>query len=381
MEKYRYYTPVDLARSILNVLPDIDIETIVDICCGSWNLLQAGKERYPHATVTGVDIDVESEKYKIVASNFKVMDGREFAKKEYELGNTYDLILSNPPFGYLEECERKFGAKDIGYGDVQVSYLNKRYECEMVQANFLLSHDKSVLVFILPHTFVAGTSFKKIRCQIANMCTVKAIVKLPITTFSKGRINTFAIVLCRATQKCSTSIYNATNIGEWRICREKEVSEEEIKEGKWWEEKGKRNPNNNIQVLRGTISSEKFIECGNVVLHCGKKSKEGWLPSRRYYDASKTGKNEIVVQKGDVLVNRIGKAAGYWCISKFDNVLISDCLLVIKNTTQEIINILKKNSDCEGRLMIPLRGVATSYITREDLVSLFDEMLGDDDGE
>ena len=115
MKKYTYYTPIYLARAILDIIPEIKIRSIIDICCGSWNLLYAGMEKYPEAVITGVDVDKESEKHKIEKANFNFMDGREFAKNEYNEGKTYDLILSNPPFGLISDNERKYAFQYYEY--------------------------------------------------------------------------------------------------------------------------------------------------------------------------------------------------------------------------------------------------------------------------
>ncbi len=150
MERYAYYTPIDLARSILTIIPQTEVGSIVDICCGSWNLLQAGKEKYPKALITGIDIEGKSGVYSFCGSTFESIDGREFAKEEFRKNRTYDLILSNPPFGYISENERKYNLEGEMTEVFYSKLLNKRYECELVQANMLLAHEGSILVFILP---------------------------------------------------------------------------------------------------------------------------------------------------------------------------------------------------------------------------------------
>lgn len=369
MKKYIYYTPIDLARAILTILPEIEIESIIDICCGSWNLLKAGKERFPNAFITGVDVDKTSEEYKFVNANFKIMDGREFAQSEYKMGKTYDLILSNPPFGPISDNERKYGLQ----GNLEGFYsqlLNKRYECEMMQANMLLAHEGSYLLFILPYTFIAGDSYQKARCQLAKDYSVFAIIKLPITTFDRGRINTFAIILQKKTNIISsnvTTVYEAINEDMWKFEKLEELQFEEIQRGNWWFKKGIKREST-INIVRGNISSCSFVDEGKTIFHCAAKKDGNWLPSVRYYCESKRA---IKANKGDVIINRIGKAAGYWCVNKKNNVTISDCLLLLRNASKEMLEILEKNSDNNGRLSVPLHGVTTLYITAEDVKALF----------
>lgn len=370
MKKYTYYTPIDLARCILDIMPKIEIKSIIDICCGSWNLLKAGSEKYPDAEVTGIDIDESSEKYRFGKSQFQIMDGREFARKEYKQGKTYDLILSNPPFGNISKEERIYLAEDDLAKVCYSKLLNKRYECEMMQANMLLAHERSVLLFILPYTFVAGVSFQKVRCQIAGAYSVLAIVKLPFSTFVKEGINTFAIILQKGEQCKETMVYNAIYKGNWKIEKMKAVSSIEIKEGNWWFVK-KNICQDKIKVFRGNVSSDKFTKEGQTVLHCAAKKTDKWRPSVRYYSVTGLKKNIVKAKKGDILINRIGKDAGYWHINEIDNIAVSDCLLVLSGITKNMLKILKKNSDGDGRLKIPVYGVAASYVTAEDAKLLF----------
>lgn len=370
MEKYAYYTPIDLARSILSIIPEIEVTSIVDICCGSWNLLQAGKEKYPKAFITGIDVDKKSEVHGFSDSTFEVMDGRVFAKREFQEKRTYDLILSNPPFGYIPENERMYN-KEGKMAEVYYSkLLNKRYECEMVQANMLLAHEGSVLMFILPYTFVAGASFQKIRCQIATDYSVLAIVKLPFTTFGRGKINTVAIVLQKGGKCNKTIIYNADHKEKWKFDEINKISSKEIERGNWWSIRQELR-GDKINIIRGNISSDCFVEMGQEILHCATKKGEKWKPSKRYYDDLAINKRIVKAKKGDVLINRIGKDAGYWYVNDIDNIAISDCLLLLRNTTKKMLNFLKRNSDNNGRLKITERGVSVPYITADDIKLLF----------
>ena len=57
MSKYNYYTPIELAALLLELIPQkASISSAIDICCGSWNLLAAAKRHYPEVKITGVDI-------------------------------------------------------------------------------------------------------------------------------------------------------------------------------------------------------------------------------------------------------------------------------------------------------------------------------------
>ena len=99
MNDYKYYTPIKLAECLIKFLPKKEYKSVIDICCGSWNLLKAAQEVYPYAKYVGVDVDAKANTHKIKNSRFYNRDGRKFAISQNKNRREYDLILSNPPFG------------------------------------------------------------------------------------------------------------------------------------------------------------------------------------------------------------------------------------------------------------------------------------------
>lgn len=368
MERYNYYTPIELAECILKLIPDVNVGTIIDICCGSWNLLKAAKNRYPTAKVYGVDVDTNSQNHKLGDALFYKEDGREFALDMKNARQTYDLILSNPPFGYLQEENRKYNSNECVYAGCYSGLINKRYEGEMVQANMFLAHINSVLVFILPNTFVEGDSLKKARCQIANDYQICNVIKLPNNTFERGLINTFAIIMKKGSlTNSSTKLYEAKNNGNWELLLKGELSYNSIIKGDWWDTISAIEKNVDIHLCRGNLSSNYFVDCGEMVFHNASKVGEIWKPSVRYFDVKSVHSPIIRARQGDILVNRVGKGAGYWWQNTFTNVAVSDCIIIVENKIDDLLERFKKSSNSDGRLKVPIHGVATPYLTAKDL--------------
>lgn len=368
MKRYGYYTPVNLAENILMLLPDGKVNSIIDICCGSWNLLKAAKRKYSDASIIGVDIDRESRQHQIAGSQFYIGDGRQFALNQKRIGQTYDLILSNPPFGYLCGENQKYNDKHFILQHCYSGLIVKRYEGEMTQANLFLAHTGSILLFILPSTFVQGESFRKDRHQIAGDYRICSIVKLPSNTFGQGRINTFAIIMEKGVSAhIDTNIYEAKNSDKWEIESLTQISYQDIIQGSWWLNSEPLRRKECLNLHRGTISSNDFVNQGETVLHNASKTGEIWEPSVRYYNKSKVTSNITRAKKGDILVNRVGKSAGYWCQNFIPDVAVSDCIIVIQDTSADLIEAFRKLSASDGRLKIPIRGVVTPYITAQDI--------------
>lgn len=370
MSDYKYYTPIDLFVSLLDYLPSKNIKTIVDISCGSFNLLKAALVKFPQAKCTGVDVDSQnlSDSRKI---NFINQDGRLFAKSQQEQNISYDLILTNPPFGRLKENDRLFEK-------VEGAILCSRYECEMMYANTLLTHKKSQMIAILPASFVEGDMYFKYRRSIAEEYQVHFLIKLPGNVFSKGDINSYAIILSKATKKNreNTHVGLATKLnGKWIINKISSIDEKSICGGVWV------GTNEYIHIpdkekidsiYRGNISSSCFSSSGERILHCSSIfENDMWKPSQKYCNVVQNQKRKYVFD-GDIIINRIGKNAGFWMKYHGEKQLISDCLIVVHGGNN-IEQYLAQHSQ-NGRLQIPTKGVATKYISMKDILTTYFEL-------
>ena len=366
MGHYKYYTPIELANELLKILPSQKYDRIIDICCGSWNLLTAAYNLWPSAKFTGVDIDDESKEYKLDEASYYNEDGRVYALRT--MNQQYDLVLSNPPFGYLDSKDRYL---HNNFNDSHFTgLLNKRYENEMTLANILLTKHEGILLAILPSTFIEGASNAKARMQITEKFSVQSIIKLPLNTFKSGEINSYGIVLKKERlSNYNTKYYVAEFIEKWTINYQEDILKDKIDKGIWSPsecvsalDKGE------LTIFRGNISSSYFNKRGRRILHCSSDITEDgiWLPSVRHCNVSKKIlDNAKYAFKNDIIINRIGKSAGFWCVNPHEKILVSDCLLVLKNESEALSNpLIQKGAH---KLKIPIRGLTTSYITASDV--------------
>lgn len=373
MSDYKYYTPVALLDALLEYLSVTNIHTVVDISCGSFNLLKSALKRFPKAKCVGVDIESQNIKEGLNIK-FIQQDGRIFAKSQKEHGKGFDLILSNPPFGRLKKSDRLFeNEKD--------SILCSRYECEMMYANSMLAKEKAIMIAILPATFVEGDLYKKYRIKIAKEFKILSLIKLPGDVFSRGSISSYAIAMQKTSNNKSedTRVGTATYVNEqWAINTSKQIGSSKIILGTWIEPCSHTTINQKSQIddiFRGNVSSKFFSSEGLTVLHCSSSFCNGkWQPSQRFCNIIETQKCKYV-QDGDIIINRIGNNAGFWTKYQGEEQLISDCLIVVRGGNN-IETFLSQHS-INGRLEVPIKGVATPYISISDITSLFFEIKED----
>jgi len=367
MSDYKYYTPVSLLDALLEYIPEKQVENVVDISCGSFNLLKSALKKYPNARCVGVDIENQDVSD---CSNicFVKQDGRVFSKQQHEKSVTFDLILTNPPFGRLKKEDRLFE-------DEPNAELCSRYECEMMYANSLLAQEGSYMIAILPATFVEGDLYLKYRKKLAKSYAIRQLIKLPGNVFSRGNISAYAIILYRtdAEKIRDTQIGNAIyENSKWIIACEYSVPPDDIIRGFWVSSNLSMIPKEKKEIdciYRGNISSTYFSTDGDEILHCSSIFEYGkWVPLVCHCKGYPPN-NAKYVHDGDIIVNRIGKNAGFWTKYVGESRLISDCLIVVRGGIG-IERYLNQHST-DGRLEIPLKGVATKYISISDLMASY----------
>jgi len=365
MNKYDYYTPSELAECLMQLIPttSAQITSIADICCGTWNLLSAAHSRFPNASITGVDINKNVEHNCITNATFLAQDGRDFANEMTKKGIHFDLILSNPPFGPLSASQKKYE------GNTCIQSF-KRYESEMLFANYLLLKNNGFLLIILPVTYAKGSQYKKHRIWIAQNFDILNIVSLPQNTFGTKLLHTVALVL-RKTQKpteTTTQLQNAEYCEEgWKLTTMNQLARNKVSSGDWFTTQNMDPPKQGI--FRGSISSQYFSESGVPILHCSSNIiNDIWEPSVRMCSGFSLSK-EKYAESGDIVINRIGKCAAAWKVYKGSRCLVSDCIIVIKQPDDSILNIFSTHS--QGCILqIPRLGVSTPYISSSDIINL-----------
>ncbi len=346
----KYYTPPEIATLLVNQLRVPHPEKIIDICCGSCNLLYAAKRKWPRARLVGVDLvpNIQSD------VDIKCLDGRVFATSEEE---KFPLILANPPFEYLEN-RNVFPELYIG---LPKGYTVTRLEIEMLIANLRLLDNEGVLMIIMPSSFVNAETHVKIRRHIASEYSLKKVIRLSEEVFGAARINCYALYISKKEPRNQKTTFCCvvSNRGDFALSNSEVISQENVRAGNWDKEFQSTKSEISLPIKRGTISSNQFISLGTPVLHTAKLT-EIWQPTIRYIE--RKPERVVYANVGDIIVSRIGKSAGQWWRNDIGEILISDCLFCIKNPDDTIYNIIKGS-----KYTFPLKGISTRYITMADL--------------
>lgn len=355
MNYSKFYTPPQIAEYLIGLLNIKTPNKVIDICCGSCNLLNAAKERWGNTKLFGVDV-MNCNNSKI---QFYCSDGRKFAMESEE---KFPLVVANPPFDKVEELKQY---PEL-YLKIKNSIVTNRLEIEMLYANLSLLQYEGILVIILPSSFITAERYKKYRAFLANNYQVLSIYELPLDTFGAKRIKTHALIIKNKVPSNYKTysyqiIYNNNN---YELCGKVNISQKSMKTGEWDRAFTQIKHNDvNFVCKRGNISSNMFSDDGQEVLHTARLNDK-WKPSIRHTKCNI--KNPVYAEKGDIIISRIGHSAGSFCVYDGGKKPISDCLYVIKDEFGAIAKVLENK-----HYSIPLRGVATPYITANDFLKWY----------
>ncbi|MBQ0015062.1 MAG: SAM-dependent DNA methyltransferase [Oscillospiraceae bacterium] len=346
MDYSKFYTPQKTAKTLIYELSIPEPQKVIDICCGSCNLLFAAKKKWNNVNLYGVDISESQSTNEVI---YERKDGRQFA---IEHPHEFPLVLANPPFDFIK-IKKQFPKLFVNeFKDITTS----RLEIEMLIANLSLLSQNGVLLIILPSSFVEAETYKKIRQIIANNYYVESIIKLNETTFGASRINCYALIIHNTLK---TQYHTKIGcISEDLISYTSNINSETLKKG-YWTCDNTTFVTNSLNIKRGNISSACFTSNGQPILHTAKTTNCNWSPQIKYI--SKDIVPTVFAESGDIIVSRIGKSAGQWCLYKGEKIAISDCLYRIKDLDTSLIKKMEGKKFDRN-----LKGVATRYITITD---------------
>ena len=166
----KYYTPDDVAVIMAQYLLELPGDNICDLCCGTGNLLfavlnelgeQQAKEKISNGNIYLYDIDetainiclaILKNRYGDIVSNIHVIIGDCLDNSIIFPNNS--KIISNPPYGKNPLLVNSSFPSAKKTKEWYVAFMEK----------VLMA--KIPMVFITPHSFLGGSTFKELRAEL-----------------------------------------------------------------------------------------------------------------------------------------------------------------------------------------------------------------------
>lgn len=394
----QYFTPLDLADFMVNLVPEDKINTVIDLSMGECGLLEAAKKRWKNASFFGADID-ETLLSKIHAKSpyINTFSGDSLGEnisnwREYQavLNSTqFDLAIANPPFNYYDQASVCIAANENMVLPIEIRFLLKYID--IVRVGGYVS-------IILPYGFLSLDLYKKLRLKILSKVRIIKVIKIFDNCFDKIDADTCLILMKkkntdnRYTQKSvsieyldesyllqqHTRVLLAADNNRLDLEYHKLLQEfEDIQKKCIYPISLLQNYVKNYKRGR-TLANRKdlIVEKGIRFLHttdvkCLYISNQSPVYVSRNADYFKESK----VKLENILVGRVGKA----CIGKITIVnkkysvaVISDCIfcLDIINIDPYYLTLYLASKYGQMQLKGLSKGSCSKYITKEDLMKV-----------
>lgn len=396
-EYKQYFTPLGLADFMVGLVPENNVNTVVDLSMGECGLLEAAKKRWDNASFWGADID-ETLLSKIHAKSpyIHTFSGDSLGDTignwvEYQdilEKDKFELAIANPPFNFFD----------------QASVCVDGFEMVLpIEMRFLLKYIEIVkeggyICIILPYGFLSLDLYSKLRLEILKKVTIHKVIKIFENCFERIDADTCLLLLQKKNYTdeyiqdkivieyldSHYSLQNHTNIvissGENRLDLEyhkllkdfqkirgqskypiKLLSQyvENCKRGRTLTNKKDLVVENGIRFLHTT--DVKHLSISNA-------SPVYVLRNTDYF-------KESIVRPKNILIGRVGKA----CIGKiaiiperYPKTVTSDCIfcLEIKDIEPYYLTLFLGSIYGQMQLKGFSKGSCSKYITKEDLMRL-----------
>ena len=167
-----FYTPDNICELINAIARIYNPETVIDICCGTGNLLSYFNDLQ---TVKGIDCNPDT-----ILLAQKINPDIDFLLAdtlEHNFENeTYDLVLGVLPFG--------------------IRLPNKKsIEELLIKKGLEILNQNGVAIFIVPQGIISSSKYSDFRTYLLGNFAVDMIVSLPDKTFSYTGIQTYIFVI------------------------------------------------------------------------------------------------------------------------------------------------------------------------------------------
>lgn len=392
----QYFTPDRLAEYMVSIIPDKNVNTIIDLSMGECGLLEEAKKRWENAELFGADIDKSLiRKINEQSPYIKTYQGDSLSEnigewKEYtDIVNKkgFDLAIANPPFNFFNQ---------------ELVEISENVQVTMpIEIRFLLRYvdvvkNDGYICIILPYGFLSLDLYKDFRIQILEKVRIVKVIKIFERCFEKIDADTCLILM----QKKSENQNTQTQISIEYLDNNYELSNgylADVNKVSRWDLEYQYLLSQKKSIIKQTVF--KQAPFSKYIKHCrrGKtitKHKELLVDKGVRFIHTTDLKNLYIsnqkcqyvlktndffcnseLHENDVLIGRVGQG----CIGKigivtkkYSKMYFSDCLYAIEveNINPYYVTLFLASRFGQMQLKGLAKGSCSKYITREELLNL-----------
>lgn len=392
----QYFTPTEIAKLMVDNIPNKKFYRIVDLAVGDGELLREVIKKFKHTSLYGADIDqnvINKLKENKSIENATLWVGDSLSSdicswSEYDdvvKSEKFCLCVGNPPFNFFNR-----GADGTSNGDklaIEIRFIMRYIE---------ITKDNGYIAIIVPNGILCNEKYGNIRSFMLSKCYIECVINLYDNSFKEVNADISIIIMQK---KVSCEVQDKVKLKSVNTSFQEEVIHIEATdaiERMDFEHYSKRQSimqaleeipykkvllSEVVGFCKRGISITKQKHCisdtGYMFIHTTDidnviiKANEKKYIDYKYLDKFINSKANV----GDVLVGRVGTK----CIRKvgvvtqhFEDSIISDCIFILRDLkiNPYYLSLFLKTKIGQEQLDYIKRGSCSKFITKEDLMNI-----------
>ena len=389
----RYYTAQGVAGLLVSTMPDCSPSLVIDLGAGDGALVGEASRHWDQAKFVTVDIDhnAGSSSLPILKKELfrhhvgVALDHAIDQKIEVPFGSV-DSALCNPPY-IKPKWQKHFGEilEDAG-----MSHILPRLSCIPAEVLFIAQNLRFLksggkLGLILPDGIVAGEKFSSLRRVLASSHCLERVIELPRGIFKKTDAKAHIMILTKnepGSDLIKVQRLESNGLLTTEIPVESESAFSRLDYSYLVSREDAKSRASIIHLRdvtkmlkRGKHSSSMLKSSVLPVFHTT-NFVAGSLEPPKEFLLEPNNMNlgfGVIASAGDILLARVGRnLEEKICIVKRGEVLVSDCILVLRVTPefrQKVFHYLVSDAG-RNDVRAVSHGVGARFITTEALLGL-----------
>lgn len=323
IELNQYYTPESTSLALASMLDISNVRSCIELSAGEGALVGPLKASNKNIKFTTVDIDQSnSTKLANLYPNDVHICGDALDKNIGLKNDSFDLAICNPPFSYVDNSDKYSYLLTGKFGTLLSKNKRLRMEVLFILRNLQLLKPGGTLAVIVPDFILNSRPLLNFRRILFDRFELFNVVECGYGSFKKTEAKTY-ILFIKKVNKCKFSkVVPVISIVNGVLKKNSIDIENAIKTVE------KVEPNSGYEIFRGCTSSKLCRESRRDFHHNYSGLENFSNVTYKVYSAELP--KFKYAKFNDVLINRVGRNVGDTVILASSNVIVSDCVIVIR---------------------------------------------------
>lgn len=381
----QFFTPAPVAGLVAHCLKK-NTCSVIDFAAGVGDLLKAVRDRAPDASISAIDIDHVS-----IAELVQAFPGAEIIHSDAlnldsngELWlnqQQHDLVVGNPPYNKQKASELTLTVINEELGVDCSRHQKIRAEIAFLALSLKAAKPGAYVSLVLPKTIASGESWGWLRHILISRFSIESVTTLPASVFRNTEVETCVFTLQKEKPAKGSKIKLVkcdkigASLGALEIEPKDGIYRLDFDYHDWKIENGAGSSETISQtgavVLRGNIHAKKAKELGINLFHTSDfvSIEKGII---HFHNQPSPQAGMISVEKGDILIPRVGRNLDHRAVVGSGESIISDCIFGLKVPKGRLSQVRETLDSDHARTWIRIHtsGSCAKVLSKNSLLSM-----------